>query len=59
MPNIEELVDTIGQFISEKKQGELYFTTMDLTYAYAQLQPSEETSVHCIFSLMGGRSTGT
>ena len=37
MPNIEELVDTIGQLISEKKQGEVYFTTMDLTYAYGQL----------------------
>ena len=30
MPNIEELVDIIGQLISEKKQGEVYFTTMDL-----------------------------
>ena len=59
MPNIEELVDTIGQLISEKKQGEVYFTTMDLTYAYGQLPLSEETSVHCNFSLVGGRSTGT
>ena len=57
MPNIEELVDTMGQLISEKKQGEVYFTTMVLTYAYGQLPFSEETSVH--FSLMGGRSTGT
>ena len=59
MPNIGELVDTIGQLISEKKQGEVYFTTMDLTYAYGQLPLSEETSVHCNFSLVGGRSTGT
>ena len=59
MPNIEEVVVTIGQLISEKKQGEVYFTTMDLTYAYGQLSLSEETSVHCNFSLVGGRSTGT
>ena len=59
MPNTEELVDTIEQLISEKKQGEMYFTTMDLTYAYGQLPLSEETSVHCNFSLVGGRSTGT
>ena len=59
MPNIEELVDTMGQFISEKKQGEVYFTTMDLTYAYGQLPLSEETSVQCNFSLVGGRSSGT
>ena len=59
MPNIEELVGTIGQLISEKKQGDVYFTTMDLMYAYGQLPLSEETSVHCNFSLVGGRSTGT
>ena len=59
MPNIEELVDTIGQLISEKKQGEVYFTRMDLTYAYWQLPLSEETSVHFNFSLVGGLSTGT
>ena len=28
----------------------------DLTYAYGQLLLSEETSVHCNFSLVGGRS---
>ena len=59
MLNINELVDTIGQLISEKKQGEVFFTTMDLTYAYGQLQFSEETSVHCNFSLVGERLTGT
>ena len=61
MPNIEELVDIISQFkfISEKKQGEVYFTTMDLTYLYGQLPLSEETSVHCNLSLVGGRWTGT
>ena len=56
MPNIE---DTIGKLISEKKQGEVYFTTIDLTYAYGQLPLSKETSVHSNFSLVGGRSTGT
>ena len=58
MPNIGELVDTIGQLISEIKQWEVYFTTMDLTYAYGQLL-SEETSVHCNFSLVAERSTRT
>ena len=59
MPNIVDFVDTIGQLISEKKQGEVFFTTMDLTYAYGQLPLSKETSVHCNFSLVGERSTGT
>ena len=36
MPNIEELMDTVGQTISERKPGDVYFSTMDLTYAYGQ-----------------------
>ena len=59
MPNIGEYVATIGQLISEKKQRDVFFTTMALTYAYGQLPVSEETSVHCKFSLVGGRSNGT
>ena len=59
MPNFEELIDTVGQTISERKPGDVYFSTMDLTYAYGQLPPSPETSVQCNFLLVGGKSTGT
>ena len=59
MPNIEELVDTVGQTISERKPGNVNFSTMDLTYAYGQLPLSPETSVQCNFLLVGGKSTGT
>ena len=59
MPNIEELMDTVGKTISEKKPGDIFCTTMDLTYAYGQLPLNAETSVQCYFSLIGGRSTGT
>ena len=59
MPNIEKLMDTVGQTISEKRSGDLIFTTINLTYAYGQLPESAETSVQCNFSLIGGRSTGT
>ena len=37
MLNIEELMDIVGQTISERKQGDVFFSTMDLTYAYGQL----------------------
>ena len=59
MPNIEEIMDIVGQTISERKQGDVFFITMDLTYAYGQLPVNENTSKHCNFSLVGGRSTGT
>ena len=59
VPNIEELMDAVGQTKSEKRSGDKYFSTMVLTYAYRQLPLSQNTSVHCNFSLVGGRSTGT
>ena len=44
MPNIEELMSIVGQTISERKQGDdVFFTTMDLTYAYGQLPLNENT----------------
>ena len=36
MPNIDELVDGISQIIAERKAGNVYFTTLDFTYAYGQ-----------------------
>ena len=59
MPNSEELMDTVGQTISERKPGDVYLSTMDLTYAYGQLSLSPKTSVQCNFSLVGGKPTGT
>ena len=60
MDTVEKLMDTVGQTIKERKPGNVYFSTMDLTYAYGQLPLSPETSVQCNFSsLMGGKSTGT
>ena len=59
MPNFEELMDIVGQTKSEWKQGDVFFSTMDLTYAYGQLPLCENTSKHCNFSLVGGHSTGT
>ena len=59
MPNIEELMDIVGQTKSERKQGDVFFSTMDLTYAYGQLPLKENTNKHCNFSLVGSRSIGT
>ena len=59
MPNIKELMDLVGQTLSERKPGNVYFSTMDLTHAYGQLPLSPETSVQCNFSLVGGKLTST
>ena len=59
MPNIDELVDGVSQIIAEKKAGNVYFTTLDFTYAYGQVALEQKTSEQCNFSLVGGKSTGT
>ena len=59
MPNIEELRDIVGQTTSERKQGDVFFKTMDLTYAYGQIPPDADTNQHCNFSSVGGQYTGT
>ena len=59
MPNIDELVDGISQIIAERKAGDVYFTTLDFTYAYGQVALDKKTSEQCNFSIVGGKSTGT
>ena len=59
MPNIEELLNTVSKTISERKPGEIFLSTIDLTYKYGQLPLSANTSVQCNFSLIGGKLTGT
>ena len=34
MPNIDELLDGISQIIAKRKAGDVFFTTLDSTYAY-------------------------
>ena len=58
IPNIEELLDGISRIIGKRKYGEVYFTTLGLTYLYGQVDLETKTSEHCNFSLVGGKSTG-
>ena len=58
MSNIEELMDTVGQTINERKPGNVYFSTMDLTYAYGQLPLSPETSFPMQFFAGGRKNQG-
>ena len=59
MPIVDDLMDSIGQLISAKPDEEIWFTSLDLNYAYSQLPLSEATMKHCNFSIVGGKATGT
>ena len=59
MPNIDTLIDSISQHINNSNQGDnLYFSTIDLKYAYSQLKLHPDTSRHCNFIIICGDSNG-
>ena len=62
MPNIETLMDSISQIITNYKiepAEQIYFSTIDLKYAYSQLNLHPETAKDCNFSIVRGDMTGT
>ena len=58
MPNLDNLMDMIAEQVGRDKTGKTFFTTLDLTYAYGQVQLSEDTAKHCNFQVVGGEATG-
>ena len=54
-------MDTIECKISELKQkaGILFFSKIELKYAYSQVPLQEETQKHCNFNLLGRNATWT
>ena len=44
MPNVAELIDGVSQTVTAKAVGTLYFTVLELKYAYSQLKLTMETA---------------
>ena len=60
MPNIDTLIESISQQISAPaSQNKTYFSTIDLKYAYSQLNLDINTANHCNFNIISGDMTGT
>ena len=59
IPNVDELLDRVSQIVTAKLQDTLYFTVLDLKYAYSQLRLTAETAKQCKFNIFGGQATGT
>ena len=59
MPNIDLLIQTISQTLSTAPQETVYFTNLDLQYAYSQLNLHSDTARHCNFNFVSGDMTGT
>ena len=60
MPNIDTLIESISRQISAPaSQNTSYFSTLDLKYAYSQLNLDSNTANHCNFNIISGDMTGT
>ena len=59
MPNVDELIDWVSQIILATAEGLLYFTVLDLKYAYSQIRLTADTAKQCNFNIVGGQATGT
>ena len=58
-PNVDELLDGVSQLVTANTNGTLYFSVLDLKYAYSQLKLTAETAKQCNFNIRGGQATGT
>ena len=59
MPNIDELIDQMSQIVTAKKLGRVWYSSIDLIYAYGQLLPATETAKQCNSNIIGEKATGT
>ena len=57
MPNLDNLMDMIAEHASSG-DGETFFTSLDMNYAYGQVELAPETSRQCNFQIVGGEATG-
>ena len=59
MQNLLELLDSAAQIITSKSEGTVWFTSLDLKYAFSQFPLDESVSKHYNFSIVCGEFTGT
>ena len=59
MPNLLEQLDVAAQTFNSNLPGEFFFTSLDLKYAFSQLQLSDSVSNHCHFNIVWGDATET
>ena len=60
MPNIDRLIDSISQHLDDSNHDDnVYFSTIDLKYAYSQLKLHRDTAHNCNFNINFSDATDT
>ena len=52
MPNLENLLDMVAEKL-DSENGEAWFSSLDMTYAYGQIPLHLLTAKHCNFQIIG------
>ena len=58
MPNLDILLDMVAEKL-DTEEGEAWFSSVDMTYAYGQIPLHHLTAKQCNFQIIGGECTGT
>ena len=58
IPNLDNLLDMVAEKL-DTEEGEAWFSSVDITYAYGQIPLHHLTAKQCNFQIIGGESTGT
>ena len=58
MPKLDNLLDIVAEKL-DNENGEAWYSSVDMTYAYGQVHLLSLTAKHCNFQIIGGESTGT
>ena len=54
MLNLLEFLDSAAQIIISNKDGDVWFTSLDLKYAFSQIPLSDGVSSQCNFNIVCG-----
>ena len=57
MQSIDHLIDAVANYVSERST--VYFSKIDLKFAYSQISLDPQLQKHCNFNILGGKATGT
>ena len=59
MPNFEHLVDMVAEQLDKEGNEPAFYMSLEMHYAYGQVQLDKETAKHCNFQIAGEKATRT
>ena len=58
MPNLDDLLKTLAETITAKTSKKVWFTSVNLEYAFGHVLLNPDLATHCNFVMIGGKASG-